>query len=38
VDPYDPTLYDLTVNTDTLGIDTSVSLVVDALRRAFPAG
>ena len=34
VDPYDPTLYDLTVNTDTLGIDTSVSLVVDALRRA----
>jgi cytidylate kinase len=36
VDPDDPTLYDLIVNTDTLGIDTSVSLIVDALRRAFP--
>lgn len=37
VDPDDPTLYDLIVNTDTLGIDTSASLIVDALRRAFPA-
>jgi cytidylate kinase len=36
VDPDDPSIYDLTVNTGTLGIDTAVSLIVDALLRAFP--
>lgn len=32
VDPDDPTLYDLVVNTGTLGLDTSVRLVLEALQ------
>ena len=32
VDPDDPALYDLVVNTETLGVDGCVTLVVDALR------
>lgn len=33
----DPTLYDLVVNTGTVGLDGAVELVVEALRRRFPA-
>ncbi len=32
VNPDDPTLYDLVVNTATLGLDGASALVVDALR------
>ncbi len=35
VEPDDPTLYDLVVNTATLGVDASAALVIDALRRRF---
>jgi cytidylate kinase len=37
VEPDDPTLYDLVVNTETLGIETSAALVIDALTRRFAA-
>ncbi len=33
VDPDDPTLYDLVVNTGTLGLDAATALVADALAR-----
>ncbi len=36
VDYRDPALYDLVVNTATLGIDGAAALVVEALRRRFP--
>jgi cytidylate kinase len=36
VEADDPTLYDLAVNTETLGLEASASLVIDALRRRFP--
>jgi cytidylate kinase len=36
VEPDDPTLYDLVVNTATLGLEASAALVIDALRRRFP--
>ena len=36
VTPDDPALYDLVVNTGTLGIDAAAALVVDALRRSVP--
>jgi cytidylate kinase len=36
VEPDDPTLYDLVVNTATLGIEASAALVIDALRKRFP--
>ncbi len=36
VTPDDPALYDLVVNTGTLGMDVAAALVVDALRRGFP--
>ncbi len=36
VDPDDPRLYDLVVNTGTLSIDSAAALVVEALRRRFP--
>jgi cytidylate kinase len=35
VEPDDPTLYDLVVNTATLGVEASAALVIDALRRRF---
>jgi cytidylate kinase len=35
VEPDDPTLYDLVVNTGTLGIEAGAALVVDALLRRF---
>ena len=34
VDPDDPSLYDLVVNTDSLGQDSAVKLVIDALHAA----
>ena len=34
VDPNDPSLYDLVVNTDSLGHDAAAALVVDALHAA----
>ena len=34
VDPNDPSLYDLVVNTDSLGHDAAVALVIDALHAA----
>jgi cytidylate kinase len=37
VDPEDPTLYDLVVNTGTLGVEAAADLVVAALERRFPA-
>ena len=37
VEPDDPRLYDLVVNTGTLSIDAAAALVVEALRRRFPA-
>ena len=37
VEPDDPTLYDLVVNTATLGLEASAALVIDALRRRFSA-
>jgi cytidylate kinase len=37
VDPDDPRLFDLVVNTGTLGIDDAAALVVEALRRRFGA-
>ena len=37
VDPNDPTLYDLVVNTATLPLEACAALVIDALRRRFPA-
>jgi cytidylate kinase len=37
VDPDDATLYDLIVNTSTLGMDGAATLVVEALRCAFPS-
>ncbi len=36
VDQNDPRLYDLVVNTGTLGIEGAAALVVEALRRRFP--
>jgi cytidylate kinase len=36
VDPDNPVLYDVTVNTGTLGQDGALALVLDALRRRFP--
>ncbi len=36
VTPDDAALYDLVVNTGTLGMDAAAALVVDALRRGFP--
>ncbi len=36
VDADDPTLYDLVVNTATLGLEGSAALVIDALRGRFP--
>jgi cytidylate kinase len=33
IDPDDPVLYDLVVNTDSLGLDTAAGLVIEALRR-----
>ena len=36
VDPDDPTLYDLVVNTETLGIERAVRVVVDAFLDRFP--
>ena len=36
INPDDPTLYELTVNTDTLGIEGAADVVVDALRSRFP--
>ena len=36
VDADDPTLYDLVVNTATLGIEASAALVIDALHKRFP--
>jgi cytidylate kinase len=36
VEADDPTLYDLAVNTQTLGLEASAALVIDALRRRFP--
>ena len=37
VDPDDPTLYDLVVNTETLGLDRAARLVADAFRDRFPS-
>jgi cytidylate kinase len=37
VEADDPRLYDLVVNTGTFGIDAAAALVVEALRRRFPA-
>ena len=36
VDPDDPTLYDLVLNTGSLSIEAAATLVVEALRRRFP--
>jgi cytidylate kinase len=36
VEPNDPTLYDLVVNTGTLSIEACAALTIDALRRRFP--
>jgi len=37
VEPDDPSLYDLTLNTEHLGDEAAARLVVEALRRRFPA-
>lgn len=37
VEPDDPTRYELVVNTGTLDVDAAAALVVEALRRRFPA-
>lgn len=38
VEQNDPTLYDVVVNTGTLGVEGAAALVVEGLRRRFPAG
>jgi cytidylate kinase len=35
IDPDDPVLYDVVVNTETLGLDGAAAVVIDALKRRF---